>query len=324
MNTPASAYRPLQLGLLASLLFFVGYALVGAQGWGESAAVEQAVGEVSRWCERIQPGLWAEPVNALSNLGFMVGGLWMLWVLGRDVSAGREGLMYGHSPIALLYAGAAIWLGPGSLLMHGTHTGWGGWADNLSMVMYILIPWLVNVGAMGRWSNRRLLTIYGSLVLIYGTLRALNGWGLGINLDFFGLSIAFWVISEVLYRFHSQPLRWASGLVGFAVAGLFGITPMEMLAEPARYWWVLLFWVPGILAAGPPVGRRQYLPWFALGMASYMLAFAIWQTGKPAHPWCDPDSLVQAHGIWHLLSAAATVCFFVFLRTEVKTEKQFI
>jgi hypothetical protein len=266
-------------------------------------------------------GLFYEPVNALSNLGFMVAGFWMLWLLGRDVLAGRTGLMVGHSPVALLYAGAVIWLGPGSLLMHGTHTSWGGWADNLSMVMYILIPWLINVSAMGRWGGRRLLTVYLGLVVIYGVGRWVNGWGLGINLDFFGLSIAFWVISEVLYRFHSQRLRWLSGFVGFAVAGIFGLTPMVMWADPARYWWVLLFWLPGLLSPHPPSGRRTYWPWFLLGMASYLGAFAIWQTGKAGHPWCQPDSWVQAHGVWHLMTAFATVCFFLCLRSERRIEQ---
>ena len=168
MNTSANAYRPFQIGLLASGLFFVGYIAFGWQGWGTPAAVEQAVGEVSRWCERVQPGLFHEPVNALSNIGFMVAGLWMLWRLGGDVRVGRQGQMFGLSPVALLYAGAVVWLGPGSLLMHGTHTGWGGWADNLSMVMYILIPWLINVGAMGRWTTARLLGIYATLVIVYG------------------------------------------------------------------------------------------------------------------------------------------------------------
>ena len=41
--------------------------------------------------------------------------------------------------IAILYASAAVFLGPGSMLMHGTNTLWGGWADNLSMIMYIVI-----------------------------------------------------------------------------------------------------------------------------------------------------------------------------------------
>jgi hypothetical protein len=169
---------------------------------------------------------------------------------------------------------------------------------------------------MGRWPPRQILGVYATLVLVYGIGRAVNGWGLGINLDFFGLSIGFWVISEVLYRFWSGWLRVLSGFVGFIVAGIFGITPFEMLAEPALYWWVILFWLPGLLATGPAPTRRTYSPWFALGIASYLSAFAIWQTGKMGHPFCDPDALIQAHGVWHLLSAVSTACFFFFLRTE--------
>ena len=29
-------------------------------------------------------------------------------------------------------------------MMHGTHTVWGQWIDNVSMVAYIIIPWLLN------------------------------------------------------------------------------------------------------------------------------------------------------------------------------------
>lgn len=311
-----NAYKPFKLSLMACFAFMAAYVVFGLQGWGTPAANEQAIGEISRWCERVQPGLFHEPVNALSNLGFMFAGLWMFWLLGRDVEENRSGLMFGHNPVALLYAGAAIWLGPGSMLMHGTHTSWGAWADNLSMVMYILIPWLINVSSMARWPPTRVLIVYAVLVLVYGLGRGINGNGLGINLDFFGLSIAFWIISEVLHRFWSQWFRFLSGFMGFVVAGIFGITPLDMLAEPTKFWWIILFWVPGILATHPAPAQRTYLPWFALGVVSYLTAFTIWQTGKVGHPMCDPDSLIQAHGIWHLLSAVATLSFFMFLRTE--------
>ena len=315
-HSERSSYAPLTVAVIANLLFFAGYAWFGQSGWGERAINEQAVGEISRWCERVQPGLFHEPINALSNLGFIAAGLWMFWLLGKDTRTGRTGLMYGNNPIALLYAAATVWLGPGSLLMHGTHTGWGAWADNLSMVMYILIPWLINVSSMGRWSNTQTLIVYISLVTIYGLGRAAFGSGLGINLDFFGLSIAFWIISEVLFRFWSQWLRIASGFVGFLVAGIFGITPFDMLAAPEQFWWIALFWLPGLLASEPPPATRKYFPWFLLGVVSYFSAFTIWQTGKPDHSLCNPDSLIQAHGIWHLLSALATLSFFIFLRTE--------
>ena len=314
--------RPLIIGAWASLGFFGGYfAVAHFVGWHNPAPWESAIGEASRWCERVAPGAFREPVNALSNIGFMLGGLWMLWVLGRDERAGlpRVGLQ-GFTSSSLVYAGAAWFLGPGSLMMHGTHAAWGGWLDNLSMVMYILIPWMLNLSQMGRWSMSQFLWTYAAVVALYALLRGLYGWGLGMNLDLFGLSIALWVITESLYRFWSPTFRWLSGVVGFIVAAIFGITPLEMAASPEKYWWVVLFWLPALVAKEAPVRRRNYWPWFLLGVLFYLSASAIWQTGKPDHPWCDPDSLIQAHGIWHLMTAVATVCFFVFLRTEREKE----
>ena len=42
----------------------------------------------------------------------------------------------------------------GSMAMHGSHTRSGAWLDNVSMVAYILIPWLFNLARLGRWSDR--------------------------------------------------------------------------------------------------------------------------------------------------------------------------
>ena len=306
---------PVALGL--SIGYMLLYVALGLSGWGLAAASEQAIGEASRWCERVSDGIFREPANALSNIGFMIAGLLMLRVLSNDPRDGSgPNQFHGLTPVAMLYAGAAIWLGPGSMLMHGTHTAWGAWADNLSMVMYILIPWLINVAEMGRWSARRLLLVYASIVVAYGIGRLLFGGRLGINLNLFSLSIALWGISEVLYRYWSPRLRVFSGLIGFVIAAVFGIMPWDMLAQPEKYWWVILFWLPALLSPQAPRGRRSYRPWFVAGVASYLLAFAIWLTGRPGNPWCNPDSVIQAHAIWHLLSALATWCFFMFLRTE--------
>ena len=306
---------PLAIGL--NVAFLVAYVLFAFAGLIPGLKPNELPGTPSSWCERVSDGMFREPANTLSNLGFVVVGLMMLYVLSRDRAADVGcNAFYGLTPIALLYASTSIWLGPGSLLMHGTHTKWGGWADNLSMVMYILVPWLVNVSYMGRWHTRRLLLTYTGIVVTYAVARWLFGGRLGIGLDVFGLSIALWFISEILYRFWSPGLRWASGLIGFGVAAAFGIMPWDMLAQPDRFWWVFLFWLPGLLATHPPPGRRTYTPWYFAGVMAYMTAFAIWLTGRPDNPWCDPDTVFQAHAIWHLLSALATWCFFQFLRTE--------
>ncbi len=312
------AYRPLRVAAVAFGIFAVGFLTWGAIGWGDHAANEQAIGEISRWCERVSGGLLREPVNTLGNLGFVVSGLLMYSVLGRDVVSGRPvtNRFIGNQPVVLLYAAAALFLGPGSMAMHGSHTRSGAWLDNVSMVAYILIPWLFNLARMGRWSDRTFFTSYGVLLAGYAAGYWFIGPDLGIGLDLFGVSIAIWVISEVVFRFDAPWVRPASGLVGFLVALAFGIPPVTMLESPGEYWWVVLFWVPALVARHPAGARRTYTPWFWLGIVSFFGAYAIWLTGTADHPWCSPDSIVQAHAIWHLLSAVATWCFFLFLRTE--------
>jgi hypothetical protein len=301
----------------AVVAFGIGMVTWGLIGWGTPASNEQAIGEVSRWCERVSDGILREPVNALSNLAFVVSGFFIFRTLARDTIAGRprRNRFVGNQPVALLYAAAVVFLGPGSMLMHGSHMFAGAWLDNVSMVAYILIPWLVNLAGPGRWNDRTLFTVYGSLLGAYAVAYWVFGSDLGIGLDLFGVSIGLWIISEVLHHWWSPWLRWLSGFVGFGVAFVFGITPAEMLADPGEYWWVVLFWVPAWFASHRPTERRRHIPWFYAGIAAFMSAYAIWLTGVDDHEWCRPDSLLQAHAIWHLLTAVATWCFFQYFRT---------
>ncbi len=318
----SEAHRPLRIAGAAFGAFIVGFLTWGAIGWGDPATNEQAIGEVSRWCERVSGGLLREPVNTLGNLGFAVSGLAMYAVLAKDVVNRRPvaNRFIGNQPIVLLYAAASLFLGPGSMAMHGSHTRSGAWLDNVSMVAYILIPWLFNLARLGRWSDRTFFAVYASLLGAYAAGYWFIGPDLGVGIDAFGVSIALWIISEVVFRFQGPWVRWLSGLAGFGVAAIFGITPATMLGSPGEYWWVVLFWVPALAARHPVDARRTYTPWFWLGLVSFFGAYGIWLTGTADHPWCRPDSLVQAHAIWHLLSAVATWCFFLFLRSERRLE----
>ena len=270
------------------------------------------IGEASRWCERVSDGAFREPVNTLSNLGFMVAGLFILYKLTNETSFNE---FSGLNKITILYGVAVVYLGPGSMLMHGTNTEWGGWADNLSMVMYIILPWLYNCYKMSNWRINTLLKVYFSVVIFYAVMRGLFGNGMGIGLDLFGLSIGLWVISEFLYKFWTPSMRFLSGFVGFLVLMLFGIFPTEVFGNLSEYWWIIFFWLPGLLANKKPQGTRTYR-WYFAGMIAYMSAFAIWLTGVPDSETCNPDTLFQAHGIWHLLTAVSTIFFFYHYRSE--------
>ena len=299
-------------------MFAALFVLGGATGWWSPAGNEQAIGEISRWCERVADGILREPINTLGNLGFIVSGLAMFVVLGRDTRTAKPvtNRFIGNQPTALLYASAAVFLGPGSMVMHGSHIFFGAWIDNVSMVAYILIPWVFNLAILGRWRDRVFFTVYGSVLGSYAVAYWVLGSDLGIGLDLFGVSIALWIISEVMYRHWSRGLRWWSGLIGFAIAFAFEITPAEMIEDPVGHWWVVLFWVPAVLSTSAPTTRRTYAPWFWAGLGSFLVVYAIWTTGTDDHSWCRPDTFIQAHAIWHLLTAFSTWCFFKFLRTD--------
>ena len=302
------------IALSISFIFLFVFFILSSFGLIQSSEGASLIGEASRWCERVSGGLFREPLNTLSNLGFMIVGLYMFWVICNDKQNSTNPFI-GITPISVLYASVVIYLGPGSMLMHGTNTEWGGWADNLSMIMFIILPWLYNIFSMSSWTSKQLLSIYISIVIIYSIWRWFTDWGLGINFNLFGVSIGLWAISETLYRFWSPSFRFLSGFVGFIVLLLFGTMPNEVFNNFSEYWWVILFWLPGLLASKKPVNRRTY-KWYFLGMIAYFSAFAIWLTGVPDHELCEPDSIIQAHSIWHLLSALATYFFFLHFRDE--------
>ena len=310
-----SHWKPFNIAISVSILFLIAFFALSALGFIQSSESQSLIGDASRWCERVAGGLFREPINTLSNLGFMVVGLFIFFIITSDDKDDNKNYFTGLTGVSILYASAAIFLGPGSMLMHGTNSLWGGWADNLSMIMYILIPWLYNIFRMSNWTVRRFLEIYFSIVVIYAVMRWISGWGLGINLELFSVSIGLWAISEFLFKFWSPLFRFLSGFVGFVVLALFGTTPLDVIANFSEYWWVILFWIPGLLSNKKPTTTRTY-KWYFLGMVAYFSAFIIWSTGVPDHALCRPDSLIQAHGIWHLLSAVATYCFFLHYRSE--------
>jgi hypothetical protein len=95
---------------------------------------------VDSYCERLGPGLWAEPLNAATNLAFLA----MAWIMWRRVGA----MPYGRALCAVLFA-----IGLGSGLFHTVAERWAGLADVLPILGFILLYlWAVNrrVWGLGR------------------------------------------------------------------------------------------------------------------------------------------------------------------------------
>lgn len=89
------------------------------------AGVEMTA-QIDAYCERLGPGLWAEPVNLLSNLAFIAVAVW-LWPR-------VAGLPRGRALVALLFA-----IGVGSGLWHAVARPWAGLVDVLAIAGFVLV-----------------------------------------------------------------------------------------------------------------------------------------------------------------------------------------
>lgn len=82
---------------------------------------------IDLYCERIGPGVWAEPLNALTNLAFLVAAL-AAWLQARRLNAATL-------DIGLL-SGLITAIGVGSGLFHTFATAWAFAADVTPILLY--------------------------------------------------------------------------------------------------------------------------------------------------------------------------------------------
>ena len=99
-------FYPFYIALGLSVVFFIVYILLSNQGLILSLEPNESIGDISRWCERVSGGIFREPSNALSNIGFMILGLLMFWFLGKDIKSSNSNQFTGINSISILYAGA--------------------------------------------------------------------------------------------------------------------------------------------------------------------------------------------------------------------------
>ncbi len=106
---------------------------------------------IDLYCERLVPGFWAEPVNALTNLSFLVAALaaWHL-AAARRVLSGET-----WSLILLIAA-----IGIGSFLFHTFATDWARIADVVPILLFqIAFLWLYGARVIGWGITGRLLSV---------------------------------------------------------------------------------------------------------------------------------------------------------------------
>ena len=85
------------------------------------------------YCERVLPGLWAEPFNAASNLAFWLAAF-LLWRHQRAAIAGPKRVTHRDIDALALMMGL---IGAGSLVFHTVATAWARALDVLFIALYL-------------------------------------------------------------------------------------------------------------------------------------------------------------------------------------------
>ena len=110
---------------------------------------------IDLYCERVGPGLWAEPINALSNLAYLAAA----WAVGR-AAAGTPARVIAWRLAALVAA-----IGIGSALFHTVATPWARRFDEAPILVFQLV-------FLWEYGGRVLRLRRSSVVLLSGALLA--------------------------------------------------------------------------------------------------------------------------------------------------------
>ena len=166
--------------------------------------------QVDAYCERIGPGLMAEPANALTNLAFIAVALW-LWRKARGVE---------RVLCAILFA-----IGVGSGLFHTIATRWAGVADVVPILLYIL--------AYVYAANRRFWDwpVWGSVLgaALFVPYAAAAGWVFSA-VPGFSVSAAYWPV-PLLIALYALLLRSRLPKVATGLAIGAGILCLSLVAR---------------------------------------------------------------------------------------------
>lgn len=164
---------------------------------------------IDAYCERLGPGLWAEPLNAVTNLAFLIAAL----ICARRL---------GHPPpplgMALVVILAAIGLGSG--LFHTFANGLTALLDVLAIAAFVFVyVFAVNRHVLGwsrGWAWASMLALAPYLALATTGFATLPG---------FDISAAYWSVAALIALY--GVILW-QGRPGFARGLLIGAAILSL------------------------------------------------------------------------------------------------
>ena len=305
------------------LLLGLLYIIVGWTTWAVNPIESSTM-----FCENISDGLVKEPINALSNLTYIIVGLVILWNLPLKQHLASNPMME-NGMYPLIFAAGTIYIGVGSFAMHGTNTNWGTSMDWTGMLFFISFPVYYNLSRQYSWSNLFFIKVFFTVFLltaIFDTYAAYNNHVLienfsnsrklklsQITRDYLWSSyIGVWILQETKNLTRNK-LSWMIAIPLIACVTLsVGVPIMQIIIL------CLMFIVIALILHFNPGKEliRQSNPNLWIGLGCYVVGNIVWRLGRHEHSACNPESLFQYHALWHFLTGLAVYFFYRYFTTE--------
>tara|TARA_B100001113_G_C21119494_1_gene626782 strand:+ start:427 stop:1431 length:1005 start_codon:yes stop_codon:yes gene_type:complete len=324
-----SSKKEFKIALICISLFFLCYFVLGMFIWKDIIYEE-----IDGFCEGKRQGLLKEPMNALSNFAYIFVGLYILYIFDDFPIKGKNPMVTKNiAPV--LYAYGSIYIGLGSFAMHGSNTALGGILDWSGMLFFISFPVFYNLSRSYNWFEKRLLILFSSIFVFTAFFDAIGSLtDLVLISDYSGtdsligkknlklkhisrdylwaLYIGSWIILEAKNISKNNLIIMTS----LPLIALFTLTvdPPHMLLLILTILFIVIAYVlyrnPGNEIIRTPS------PYLWSGILTYILGNIVWRIDKTVE-YCNPDSLLQYHALWHILTAQSVYFFYKYFSTEI-------
>ena len=208
------------------------------------------------YCERLDIGIWAEPINAVTNVAFILASIFM-WLRCKNLVEGRV-LSF------LLFS-----IGCGSFLFHTFAQTWAAILDVAAILIFILTYIFIANRSFLAWS--KMVSLIGVILFFPYQLLLAN---ILSNIQFFGSSVQYIPVAILIFIYSgllrkTEPNLSRGLLIGAAILCLsivFRIIdePLcSILSVGTHFVWhilnaIMLSWMIEIL-------RRHMLAGYSLG-----------------------------------------------------------
>ena len=273
-------------GILLAVFFTILYIVIGALGLhGELTSDWHA------YCEAPLAGakFIKQPACFWSDLGFIIVGFVVL-IYVQVVGASTRKFLTSANAYSFGFGLIVLWMGPGSMLEHGTLNNTWGWFDASSIHWFGLLTCGLIVLGWLRWliPPENINSTTGVVVFYLIVLAC---------------AIAIGITTAVV----GEARLWATLIILAATILLIIID--------------FFVWITGYLRDFPPPRRGTThhtlsIVWIFLGLCSFVLAMGLWLGGQKDKYLCPPgyenEHVWQAHAGFHLLSAIAILFIWLY------------